>query len=229
MSENNGLERRKARTRAALIAAAQGFIAAGKVNAPILEITQAADVANGSFYNHFDSREDLWREAVDSALGTLGDYLDSLTADLTDPVEMFTQSFRLAGRAFRLQPHLSRVLLSSEAAAVASEQGLAPRSRRDIEAAANQGRFDVDDLDRALALVSGAFVAMGRLLLDDPDRDETATVDGMAADVLRAMGISTDEARQLCDRPLPQSFDEGVRQVSNSLGLGDEVDAHPIA
>lgn len=41
--------------RAALIKAAQGFIAAEKLNAPVLEISQAADVGMGSFYNHFDS------------------------------------------------------------------------------------------------------------------------------------------------------------------------------
>src|SRR5262249_52129153 len=40
----NRLERRKQRTRAALIQAAQGLIAAGKLNVPVLEITQAADV-----------------------------------------------------------------------------------------------------------------------------------------------------------------------------------------
>jgi hypothetical protein len=40
----NRLERRKQRTRAALIKAARTFIAAGKVNVPVLEITQAADV-----------------------------------------------------------------------------------------------------------------------------------------------------------------------------------------
>ncbi len=47
------IERRKAQTRAALISAAQGFIAAGNLNVPIGEITQAADVGLGSFYNHF--------------------------------------------------------------------------------------------------------------------------------------------------------------------------------
>jgi hypothetical protein len=46
----NRLERRKQRTRAALIRAAQAFIASGKLNVPILEITQAADVGMGSFY-----------------------------------------------------------------------------------------------------------------------------------------------------------------------------------
>jgi len=36
---DNRLERRKMRTRAALIRAAQGFIAAGKLNVPVLETT----------------------------------------------------------------------------------------------------------------------------------------------------------------------------------------------
>ena len=37
----------------------QGFIAAGKFNVPVLEITQPADVGIGSFYNHFDCKEQL--------------------------------------------------------------------------------------------------------------------------------------------------------------------------
>ena len=39
----NRLDRRKARTRAALIEAAQTLIAEGRTNVPVLEITQAAD------------------------------------------------------------------------------------------------------------------------------------------------------------------------------------------
>jgi len=64
----NRLERRKQRTRAALIRAAQALIAAGKLNVPVLEITQAADVGMGSFYNHFDSKEQLALAAFDYAL-----------------------------------------------------------------------------------------------------------------------------------------------------------------
>jgi len=55
-SEPSRLERRKQRTRAALVKAAQRLIAEGKVNVPVLEITRAADVGMGSFYNHFDSK-----------------------------------------------------------------------------------------------------------------------------------------------------------------------------
>ena len=31
---------------------------------PVLEITQAADVGMGSFYNHFESKEELFEDGV---------------------------------------------------------------------------------------------------------------------------------------------------------------------
>jgi AcrR family transcriptional regulator len=66
---------------------------------PILEITQAADVGLGSFYNHFDSKEELFRAAVDDALGLFAAVLDELTANLDDPAHVFAQGFRLTGAA----------------------------------------------------------------------------------------------------------------------------------
>ncbi|MFY2787503.1 TetR/AcrR family transcriptional regulator [Rhodococcus sp. MALMAid1271] len=224
MVEGSRVARRKARTRAALVRAAQGFLATGNTNAPVLDITQAADVSNGSFYNYFDSKEELWQAAIDSALESVGDYLDSLTVDLHDPVEKFTQSFRLSGRLFRLEPELSRVLLNSEAAAVAADGGLAPRSRRDIESATAQGKFDVEDADLALALVAGALLSMGRLLLEQPDRDEESTVDRTTQRVLRALGVSADEAETLCSRELPTSYTGGVQAA---LDLTTNPDGAP--
>ncbi|MEV0852490.1 TetR/AcrR family transcriptional regulator [Nocardia fluminea] len=198
----NRLERRKALTRSALIAAGQRFIAEGRLNAPILEITQAADVGMGSFYNHFDSKEELFVAAVDSALESLGDYLDSLTTDLADPAEIFAQSFRIVGRLFRLQPDLSRVLINSAASLIESEHGLAPRAARDIAAAARAGRFVVEDTDLAMALVTGSLLGLGRLLLQQPDRDCAATVDEMTVGILVALGLSRDDAQELCSRPV---------------------------
>ncbi|MDT0440872.1 TetR/AcrR family transcriptional regulator, partial [Streptomyces doudnae] len=83
----NRLARRKQRTRAALIAAAQSFIAAGKLNVPVLEITQAADVGMGSFYNHFDSKEELFEAALTDVLDVHADLLDAYTKSLDDPAE----------------------------------------------------------------------------------------------------------------------------------------------
>ena len=142
---DNRLERRKMRTRAALIRAAQGFIAAGKLNVPVLEITQAADVGMGSFYNHFDSKEELFQAAVNEALNELGAILDKLTGEGEDPAETFARSFRLVGQLFRRRPEMSRVLLNTGLTMISADRGLTPRALRDISAAADAGRFTVDD------------------------------------------------------------------------------------
>ena len=100
----NRLDRRKARTRAALIRAAQTLIAEGRTNVPILEITQAADVGMGSFYNHFETKEQLFEAAVEAVMDGYGQLLDDLTADIEDPAEVFACSFRLTGRLQRREP-----------------------------------------------------------------------------------------------------------------------------
>src|SRR5919199_5007911 len=85
------LERRKARTRAALVRAAQALIADGKTAVSVLEITQAADVGLGSFYNHFETKEQLYQAAVEDALEAHGALLDELTTGLDDPAQVFAQ------------------------------------------------------------------------------------------------------------------------------------------
>lgn len=196
-------ERRKARTRAALIEAATAFIALGKTNVPILEITQAADVGMGSFYNHFESKEQLYQAAVEHALEAYGELLDKLTTDLTDPAHVFAQSFRLTGRLHRRQPELSKVLLNKGPALAASDSGIAPRALRDIEAGIRADRFRVRDPDLALVIVAGAQLCLGQLLHDHPERDEAEATDHVTEDLLRMFGLSADEAHEICRQPLP--------------------------
>jgi AcrR family transcriptional regulator len=199
----NRLERRKQRTRTALIQAAQAFLAAGKSNVPVLEITQAADVGMGSFYNHFDSKEELFEAAVADVLDNHGALLDQITASLDDPAEKFACSFRLTGRLFRRRPQESRVMLASGLSLISSDRGLAPRAVRDISDAVEAGRFHVDDPRRSLAVAGGALMGIGQLLQDDPSRDDALTADQITEDVLRLFGLPGEEAHEICRRPLP--------------------------
>lgn len=203
----NRLERRKARTRAALIRAAQSFLACGKVGVPILEITQAADVGMGSFYNHFDSKEELFQAAIEDALDAFGAVLDQLTTGLDDPAQVFAQSFRLTGRLHRRQPELSKVLLHNGLALADSHTGLAPRARRDIENGIRAGRFTVRDPDLAMVIVAGASICLGQMLHDHPDRDDAGAADQVTEDLLRMLGVPADEARAICQCPLPDPGD----------------------
>ncbi|AKC39135.1 TetR family transcriptional regulator [Mycolicibacterium phlei] len=199
----NRLERRKQRTRAALIQAAQALIAAGKLNVPVLEITQAADVGMGSFYNHFDSKDALFEAAVADVLDSHGALLDQLTASIDDPAEAFACSFRLTGRLFRRRPQESQILLASGLSLMGSDRGLGPRALRDIAAAVAAGRFTVNDPKLAMAVAAGALLGLGKLLQQEPERDDAVAADRVAEDVLRLFGLSAEEARQICKRPLP--------------------------
>jgi len=199
----NRLERRKQQTRAALIKAAQAFIAAGKFNVPVLDITQAADVGMGSFYNHFDSKEELFQAALTEVFDAHGALLDSLP-EVEDPAERFARSFRLTGRLFRRRPQESRVLLNVGLGPMLSERGLAPRALRDIIAANRAGRFRVADPQLALAMAAGTWLALGQLLQDQPERDDAQASDQMAEDLLCIFGVPAEEAHEVCCRSLPE-------------------------
>jgi len=196
------IERRKARTRAALISAAQSFIAAGNLNVPILEITQAADVGLGSFYNHFESREELFEAAIEDVLELLGGLLDELTADIDDPAVVFAQSFRLFGRFHRRNPEMSKVFLNNGLAMAGSARGLAPRALRDIQAGVRARRFTVRDTELALTIIVGASLCLGQFLHDHPERDDARATDQVAEDLLRLLGIPARQAQRIIALPL---------------------------
>lgn len=197
------LERRKAHTRAALVRAAQTLIATGRTNAPVLEITRAADVGMGSFYNHFATKEELFRAALEDALEAHGALLDELTTGMTDPAHVFAQSFRLTGRLHRRRPDLSKVILHHGFELTASDHGLAPRARRDIEDAAREGRFTVRDPELAMVTVAGAALGLGWLLHQSPERDDAEATDRVTEDLLCMFGVDAAEAHDICARLLP--------------------------
>lgn len=199
----NRLERRKMQTRAALVRAAQGFIAAGNLNAPVLEITQAADVGMGSFYNHFESKEELFEAAVNDTLDQLGALLDKLSVDGEDPALTFARSFRIVGRLFRHLPETSRVLLNTGLTLMHSDRGLGPRALRDITVAAEAGRFTVADPELALSVAAGALMGLGQLLRTQPERDGAESSDHATRGVLVMLGLPAEEADEICAQPLP--------------------------
>ena len=105
------LDRRKARTRGALIAAAREMLASrDPAEVSIQEITEAADVGFGSFYNHFDSKEQLFETASGEVLERWGQMIDRACAGISDPAELFAVSLRISGRLGWTHPEIGRFL-----------------------------------------------------------------------------------------------------------------------
>lgn len=200
----NRLDRRKARTRAALVAAAQRLLAEqGRADVSIQEITEAADVGFGSFYNHFTSKDELFDAAVALTLEEHGALLDSVVGDLEDPAEVFAASVRLTGRLQRIHPQMARILVRTGMTYLTSDGGLAPQVMRDLQAAADSGRLDIDDVHTAVAMVGGALLGVLNLLETRPDLDVGRVTDQLAFRLLCMFGLTRAEAQEIACRPLP--------------------------
>lgn len=198
------VDRRRQRTRAALVEAAQRLLSEGRSNASIQEITDAADVGFGSFYNHFESKEQLFEAAVDATLSAYDALRDELVQGYDDPAEVFAVSFRMTGRLQRQAPELARVVLHTGTAILQHELGLGASARRDIIAAQEAGRFDAMDPDLAVVCAGGALLGLMQLLDSDPDADADALADAMTVNVLRMFGMTKSAAQKLCSKSLPQ-------------------------
>jgi len=200
----NRLDRRKARTRQALIDAAVRLIAEGRGDrASIAEITEEADIGFGSFYNHFDSKEQLFLTASEEVLERWGQLIDRACAGITDPAELFAVGVRLSGRLGWTHPDIAGFLIGAGLDALDIPTGLAPRALDDIRAGQAAGRFTVPDAEIALSAVAGGLLGLLRTGQRHPGCVRETSVDQLAEAVLRLLGVPADEAARLAARPLP--------------------------
>lgn len=197
-------DRRRERTRNALLGAARKFLSEGRSAVSIQEITDAADVGFGSFYNHFESKDELFDEAVRSALQVYSEMRDIIVALYEDPAEVFAVSFRMTGRLQRQVPEMVRVVLNTGMSIMLRDEGLAPRARRDILAAQEAGRFEPMDPDMAVMAAGGTLLGLLQLLDAQPEADADTLSDEMTYHVLRMFGMNKRSAQRLVSQPLPE-------------------------
>jgi AcrR family transcriptional regulator len=201
------LDRRKARTRAALIAAARELLAtndAADVN--IKEITEAADVGFGSFYNHFETKAELFDAALAEVAEEYGALFDAITADLEDPAEVFAAPLRMTARLPKTHPQIAHIISRTGFAFITAPNGLAPRALRDLMRGRDEGRFSFGDPTIALACVAGAMLAVLHLASLNPkpsviDRN----ADELAINMLRMLGLDAEDAHEVVGRKLPKA------------------------
>jgi AcrR family transcriptional regulator len=198
------LDRRKARTRQALVDAAVRLIADGRGDrASIQEITEVADIGFGSFYNHFESKDQLFQIASEEVLERWGAMIDLATSGLDDPAEVFAVSVRITGRLGWTHPDLARFLVGAGLDVLDEPVGLAPRALRDIKAGQASGRFTIRHAEVALSGIAGGLLGLLKLHLREPDTVDETAVDDLARSVLRLLGVTDDEADRIVATELP--------------------------
>lgn len=206
--------RRKRETREKLLDAAFRLFGERGVDAvAINEITEAADVGFGSFYNHFDSKEAIYDAVVDSVFGAFGDTLERLTNDVEDPAEVLSICVRHTILRAHSEPLWGRFFLREGFKPSAMTRGLGARLLRDIQRGVAAKRFDTPDVLMALMMAGGCVLSTVATQAAMPGQGARSKQLGLetkdlpnraAAAILEALGLTRAEAHKLVTRPLPR-------------------------
>ncbi|MCL8009947.1 TetR/AcrR family transcriptional regulator [Streptomyces sp. AS02] len=203
---SNRFERRRAETRRALVRAARQILAeSGDTSASIQAIAERADVGFGSFYNHFDSKVELFEAAVADALEEFGQAFDERLTGIDDPAELLAAGFRLSARMAESHPELMQVLRRRGLGHIHSDNGLARRALRDLQVGVASGRFTTLDPAVALSALGGTLLSLVELRFARPEVDGDEAAVNLAEMVLRMLGLPADDAHEIARRPLPDA------------------------
>lgn len=209
--------RRKRETRERLLEAALRLMAErGMAGVAINEITEAADVGFGSFYNYFDSKEAIYEALVKQVFEDFGDALDRLVQDVADPAEAIAYCIRHALLRARREPMWGQFLLREGYSQSVLTHGLGQRLLRDIGRGVAAKRLQAPDLFMSFISAGGVVLAaiaaeqvagsehspqaalvksLGMEVGDIPERAATM--------VLTTLGLPPKEAAAIARKPLP--------------------------
>ncbi len=194
--------RRRQRTRAKLLAAAQAVMARkGSDATTIQEITEEADVGFGSFYNHFESKEAIVEAMMAETMETFGNALDRISEAIEDPAEILAASLRYGVERAIDEPDWGWFLIHSGLSAHRIRMGLGARMARDILRGVESGRMQVDDLEATMFAVGGAVLSIMAARLDGELEFEAPQRTAIVA--LKLLGVPNPEATEIAHRPLP--------------------------
>jgi AcrR family transcriptional regulator len=187
------VERQRLRTRRLLLDAGRTLIAAkGVAGLRIQEITEEADVALGSFYNYFQSKEELLEAVITESLSDLTSTIIANVDDDTDPAEVVALANLRVIRLAYDEPDFARLIVNIGHSEALFGDAVHPHARIAVERGIESGRFDVADVEVLLTGVIGGAFALIREILDG--RHGSNAHEAFARHVLASLGLPPKEA-----------------------------------
>lgn len=195
--------KRREQTRARLIDTARILMAErGFTEVGVAEITTAANLGTGTFYNYFSSRDQLLAAVAEESMEKIGDALDRDVSGLEDPAEAFASSLRHLVRYALNDRVWGGFLVQMGAAHPALLRILGPRARRDLLRGVEARRFSIEDLDLATTCTFGSLIASIQLAMESEPRDDRDQI--FARAMLCMVGVPADESTEIAARALPE-------------------------
>ncbi|HMY25444.1 MAG TPA: helix-turn-helix domain-containing protein [Solirubrobacterales bacterium] len=196
------VERRKAKTRASLIEAARRLFASKNIESTsVAEIAEEADIAVGSFYNYFETKDELLAALLESTLVEQLARIRARQSQTDDPAEKVAIGHRHLVDLATREPDLAWLIVRFEVPQRIASLGLAEAARADMMEGIATGRFDVRNPELSLRASGGALLGViHTILLGELPGDSGGD---LAAGVLMGLGMKPAEAREVAARPLP--------------------------
>jgi AcrR family transcriptional regulator len=193
------VERRRARTREALLSAAQQLLSTRSAEAVnVDEIAELADVAKGTFYNYFADKDALVREVEESARTELERRIIETNTDVVDPAERMARAFAAMLNWSLADPTKARAVLRMAPHFANPDTPMNAGIGRDIHAGVADGRFsgitDEAGIVLSLSVISGG---ANRALDLVHTRKVRALGENLAEALLVALGVERDDAAAL--------------------------------
>jgi AcrR family transcriptional regulator len=193
---------RPARTRTALLDAAHRLIVEkGVAGLRIAEITSEANVALGSFYNHFATKEELVEAVAAQTLTALASEIVSADAGADDAAVVAITALRRFVRLAYDDVPFSRLLVNLSRGEELFLDTISPYARTALQRAAAEGAFEIEDIEVAVSTIVGGGLSLIRRILD---QQLAPGADGIYARmVLRSFGVKPREATRIIARTDP--------------------------
>ncbi|MDD3836661.1 MAG: helix-turn-helix domain-containing protein [Phenylobacterium sp.] len=194
-------DRRRARTRAALLRAGQALFAARSVDGvSIDDIVAAADVAKGSFYNHFPDKEALARAIGEEVRRAAEALAAEVGAGFDDPAERVARALCGFVRQAAAEPERARAMQRLFPAAAVPDAPMNAGVRADVAAGLEAGRFKGLGQEAAVLTAVGLVQAAVARAVGPESAKPTRLAREMAFALLRGLGVNPDEAQVIAAR-----------------------------
>ncbi|MFE2996932.1 TetR/AcrR family transcriptional regulator [Nocardia sp. NPDC059246] len=192
-------DRRRERNRRNLLDTGRALIAQrGVAGLRIQEITERADIALGSFYNYFASKEELVEAVVSESLQEFASATIPADEANIDPAITVAHAITRFMRLSDSDPDFARLIVNLSHADVLFTTAVYPYARIALERGIDQGRFVIADIEVTLTAVTGAALALIREILEGhktPDIDRAFSLH-----VLCSLGLSPSEASEVWNK-----------------------------
>jgi AcrR family transcriptional regulator len=216
---------KRERTRIKIIERALRVVAEKGFDTPTIDdFVGAANVAKGTFYNHFATREALLLAVAAAVADKVDLHLLPAYAGSKDPALRIAVALKYFVRMSEMKPVWGWLIVRMiPIVGGPVSEGMRKGVVADLAAGKRKGRLQFSSMDAAVAYGMGVLLMSVRTVLTGrmpKDFGET-----MAAMLLQGYGVQRDEANRIASLPLPFSLSEESPGASEAIKVAESFDS----